>query len=601
MATKKKTIKAEDSEEIVPGRVKRLLITNFRAIGKKTVQIDLDKIVVLVGPNNAGKSSILRAYEAIMQDGSKDGHLKQEDFPDGKIDPKNLPTIELHTAITKHAPSSKWVANEDGESTVKERWTWNAPGVGRRQGWNVQTDSWDEDEVPWGATNVANSRRPQPHWVQAFDKPEEQAEKINKLVTTMVIDKAKQIPASDGSLKEDGVTPRTEFDVLLESLRGFQDKVFQQTKSDVETIESKLTEMVADVFTDHVVNFSLHPPEDNAIKLFSGGSSLSVGHKDGWKGPLQNQGSGARRTVLWSVLRVLSEQVSKSSERPRVLLIDEPELCLHPNAIREACRVLYDLAENAGWQVIVTTHSPAFIDLGRDNTTVVRVERAANGDIKGTTLFRPSTAKLGVDDRENLHLLNVYDPYVAEFFFGGRVIVVEGDTEYSAFRYLISMINNGKVDFSSPETLSNIQIIRARGKSTIVSLCKILNQFGAPYSILHDSDRPEIIKNGVVKTNKDGKPTQNPAWTINSNILTEVNNAPDPTKIRVLASKINFEHAFLGEEASDDKPYNAIRKLSDDTGRLKTLCELLLALIDHKNPIPKGVIDANTLKESDVK
>lgn len=84
----------------------------------------------------------------------------------------------------------------------------------------------------------------------------------------------------------------------------------------------------------------------------------------------------------------------KSSNRPHLLLLDEPELCLHPNAIRQACRVLYDLAEHESWQVMATTHSPAFIDLARDNTTIVRVSRSANGMVQGTTVFRSERHKL---------------------------------------------------------------------------------------------------------------------------------------------------------------------------------------------------------------
>ncbi|BCD21988.1 hypothetical protein BC30090_0885 [Bacillus cereus] len=83
--------------------------------------------------------------------------------------------------------------------------------------------------------------------------------------------------------------------------------------------------------------------------------------------------------------------------------------------------------------------------------------------------------------KKRLKLLNIFDPYVAEFFFGGHSIIVEGDTEYTAFKYVIS---------ANPEAFNNIHIIRARGKDTIVSLVKILNHFGSRYSILHDSDRP---------------------------------------------------------------------------------------------------------------
>ncbi|MDR3543128.1 MAG: hypothetical protein P4L69_19510 [Desulfosporosinus sp.] len=77
---------------------------------------------------------------------------------------------------------------------------------------------------------------------------------------------------------------------------------------------------------------------------------------------------------------------------------------------------------------MVTTHSPAFIDFSRDNTTIIRVERGEQGDVKGTTVFRPKRAKLDENDKQLLKLLNICDPYVAEFFFGGHSIIVEGDT-----------------------------------------------------------------------------------------------------------------------------------------------------------------------------
>ena len=58
-----------------------------------------------------------------------------------------------------------------------------------------------------------------------------------------------------------------------------------------------------------------------------------------------------------------------------MLLIDEPEIALHPNAVRAARKHLYELAEEDGWQVMLSTHSPAFIDPLSDHTTIVRLSR----------------------------------------------------------------------------------------------------------------------------------------------------------------------------------------------------------------------------------
>ena len=127
--------------------------------------------------------------------------------------------------------------------------------------------------------------------------------------------------------------------------------------------------------------------------------------------------------------------------------MDEPEICLHPDAIREARRVLYDLPTTNGWQVMITTHSPIFIDLSRDNTSIARVERLSNGVVEGTTIFRPKKAKLDDDDRVELKLLNLCDPYVAEFFFGGKTVL--------AFRHVISC---------DPQKYRHVHVVRSRGK-----------------------------------------------------------------------------------------------------------------------------------------
>lgn len=577
MAPPKKQVE-EKGETIELGKIKSLTIKNFRAIGPNSVTIDLDNIVVLVGPNNAGKSSILRAYEVIM---SGSGKLDADDFPNSKIDPDNLPSIEIETEIVGDPPGDKWIIDVDGKKIVKERWTWAKEGAGKRQGWNKTLPDgagWDEKNVPWGAPNVANSRRPQPHAVKAFDPPDEQAKQINNIILTLVQERALSILADDES-------GESEFTQLTNKLRDFQAKVVKTAKTDIAEFEKKLTEMIANIFADHVVEFDPIPAAPEAIKLFASNKIL-VGKSDGYKGPLELQGSGARRTLLWSVLRIVSENSSNGQSRPHLLLIDEPELCLHPSAVREACRVLYDLADKAGWQVMVTTHHPAFIDLARDNKTIVRVERDGKGEILGTTLFKPSVAKLGASDRENLQLLNIYDPYVGEMFFGGHIIVVEGDTEYSTFRQVAAeLIAVGEGSPIPLETLKKMHIIRARGKFTIVSLCKILNHFGSRYSILHDADTPTI----TVKA-KDGteKEQTNSAWTANTDILTEVDKADDVTKIRLVASRPNFELAYLNYEASKDKPYSAIKRLKSDPDARDRVVMLLHALLDHDKPLPPG-------------
>ncbi|MEZ5384110.1 MAG: AAA family ATPase [Prosthecobacter sp.] len=576
MAKTKKTPETESvSTGAIPStaqsKLRKLIVQNFGCIGSTAVGVELDDIVVLVGPNNAGKSTILRAYQAITE--SSAPKLTIEDFHERKIDPSALPTIELVTAVGDDVPGNRWVQNIDGENIVRERWVWKEPGTeAKRQGWDVTTSEWS-DNVPWGAANVANSRRPVPHRLEAFANPTEQVKEVTDMLVKVLQGRIKGRPAE--IVGEDGQSQRTSFGQLLDALAATQKAVVQETKTEIDHAEKQLTAFVSDVFSGYEVKFDARPEDDLAksLSFFKAGTELQMGPKDGHFSSAERQGSGARRTLMWAALRYIAESTKKGETGPsHLLLLDEPELCLHPNAIREACRTLYQLPETNKWQVMVTTHSPAFIDLSRDNTTVVRVERDVSGTVRGTTVFRPTRAKLDVDEKRELKLLNIYDPNVAEFFFGGRTILVEGDTEYTAFKFIIA-------EKAADAEFKDVHVVRARGKATIRLLAKILNQFGARYAAMHDSDTPKLANGNT-----------NPAWTNNERILSEIKNAPDATRVRLVAAVTNFESAMFGAEVDSEKPYNAYQTLKDDPDAQTRVAELLAALVDFTKPLPANCI-----------
>jgi len=566
-------------------RLKRLVIRNFRAIGSNPVEIKLDDIVVLVGPNNVGKSSILRAYEVVMQHGSKLGKLTTFDFPNGLIDNELIPEIIVETVVfDEKAPGEQWIIRDSisGEMSVKEKWTYPAPGADpKKVGWDVAKNDWHETSGPWGTANVAQAARPEPHRIEAFARPEEQAEEIIKLLTAALKGRIEVLRATERADDEE----KNKFQALQDSLIAIQKEIAAEAQAEIDNVQNDLTKIVGAVFPGHKVVFDPKIEEEPKVNFFGSSPELRMGPEGGFQPAVEHQGSGARRTLLWAAIRILSEQKraleNKNQGRPHVLLIDEPELCLHPNAVRDARDVLYDLPSTGNWQVMVTTHSPVFIDLSRDNTSIIRVEKTSTGEVQGTTLFRPKRAQLDVGDRARLKLLNLFDPYVAEFFFGGRVIIVEGDTEYTALKHVIA---------SAKDEYADIHIIRARGKATIVSMCKILNQFGTPYAVLHDCDVP------TVRT-KAGEERSNGAWTLNQRIRDVMQDAIDLGRARLVASVTNFERAYFGEEAVGEKPYNALEKMSTSDDTFRTVAQLLKALTNRDHDLPPNAVEWSSLSQ----
>jgi putative ATP-dependent endonuclease of OLD family len=535
-------------------RLHKLIIENFRSIGSEKVQIELDDIVVLVGPNNVGKSSILRAYETVMSHGSKDGKLTINDFPNGQVDPDNLPTIELHTIVFSDAPGERWLdSTSDGEWLIREKWVWDSPNKDpKRQGFDVNKNDWD-DQVPWGAPNVANSRRPLPHRIDAFATPDKQASEISKLITSLLREKLSDI-------KSDPEQEKSDYDLILDRIKDLQIKVVQATEDEIKIIENEISGYLGKLFPKHKIKFDAKPEADleGSYQPFKTNADLLMGPEDGYFSSIEHQGSGARRTLLWATLKYLSESQDKKGSRPHVLLLDEPEICLHPSAIREARSILYDLPNSGNWQVMITTHSPIFIDLSRDNTTIIRVFRDSDSEVKSTTLYRPERARLDADDKKNMKLMNICDPYLHEFFFGGRQVIVEGDTEYTAFSIIKEIY---------PDEYGDVQIIRARGKGIIPSVAKVLKQFSKSFFILHDTDK-ELTAKG----------NKNPAWGMNNTIAQLLD---EDGKANLVACKTCFETALFGQEVKDEKPYSAltrIRSSEDVRNRVKSLLDYLVGV-----------------------
>jgi hypothetical protein len=96
-----------------------------------------------------------------------------------------------------------------------------------------------------------------------------------------------------------------------------------------------------------------------------------------------------------------------------VLLVDEPEISLHPKAQRSLMRALRSLDV----QMLVATHSATLLDRA-DPRRVVRLRRKATG----IEVASPST----ISDEDARKLARFTSPQTAEAFFARAVILVEG-------------------------------------------------------------------------------------------------------------------------------------------------------------------------------
>ncbi|MDA8586977.1 AAA family ATPase, partial [Rhodobacteraceae bacterium] len=251
-----------------------------------------------------------------------------------------------------------------------------------------------------------------------------------------------------------------------------------------------------------------------------------------------------------------------------ILLIDEPENALHPLAARAAQRQLYQLAGQPEWQVMMTTHSPLFVNPAMDHTTILRLEREEKGDGLSPKTFRTDEAGFEADEKESLKAIQEMDPTFCEVFFGTYPILVEGDTEHAAF--IAAVVEVGH------ELIDQVTIIKARGKPQIRAVMKMLIHFRKDFGVLHDCDWP-FGKEG--KRNKDGSLAKSGSWAHNSEIRKLVNQAKSlNVGVSHEVSIPDFERRIGLPRGTAGKPFEAYLAIKQDDAIKKEVQLLLQSL-----------------------
>lgn len=507
-----------------------LQIKNFGCIDENGITIKIDDIVVLIGPNNVGKTTSIRAYEMFANSGTI---LKIDDFyQNNENNPVEIAGVfgEI-TNEDKQQIGEKWIyKNNDKQDVIKYKWRWEKSGVkGEKYSWYDKEGKWEKGGMGGWDSKIA-SCIPVPLKISPFDDSIQLENKIVELLTSAV--------------KENVKNDQSKVAKLLDQVNDLANEVKKQIAEELNKTTSRLQKNLNEVFPEHNVDIAPQADKIEVDKILATGTHLNVAGNDGKYYHLANQGSGLQRAFLWSAIEALADtgkmksgRSTIESEKPKMLLVEEPESFLHPPAVRLAREALYKIAELDNWQVMITTHSPIFIDVSKPHTTIIRVEKNEGA----TKIFSTEKAQFSDKERERLQMIRNCHPTINEFFFANKVILVEGDTE--------------QVTFSQVKE-ERVTIINCRGKANIPMFEKILNHFGVEYIAVHDLDTP--------KSKRDGKFIKNSMWTINEKIIEEANKGLNG---KVIVNIPDFERQFFGYLQSGDKPYNAILELQKEERR----------------------------------
>lgn len=235
------------------------------------------------------------------------------------------------------------------------------------------------------------------------------------------------------------------------------------------------------------------------------------------------------------------------SERHKVIVLDEPELHLHPHSQRLLRDFLRDAS--ATNQIVIVTHSPQFVDLADlDSITLLREVKAR------TQTRRLPSDLLTSDEREK-----VFTTLLAqekEFLFSRTVLLVEGPTEYGAMPILAK-----KMGKSFDE--NGVSLVSVEG-NYFGLMIKLLDGFEFSWHAMCDKDALMNISRGTI--------TESGRVIKASQVFNSLHNAAllskaDIAELRTAADRIkSLKDGGKGAETYPESQFTRLNKIANRCG-----------------------------------
>jgi len=471
-------------------RISNLSIQNFRSI--ENVTFELPQVCALVGPNNAGKSNILEALRRVLGTGwvsvssfAAEDVFMHDSARDITISCSVAPPIQYQrfknaTPTAIHALSFEYTRYKIGEKKGQPR---------------LEQTCRDAKGQPPSVLAKAPKTGQAPQYERLVGVPAEVRDAIPLIYIGTNRSLKEQLPSARYSLL------RQMFEDINRRLQDTSDTVTVKrqdgTEEQVPRIErfralmrSALMLLRTDAFTQveaaikrNVLRQLGFDPTADADKIdlyftpldsFDFYKTLDLLVKeDSFTISAQEMGEGMQNAIVLAILQAFEE----TQKQGAILLIEEPEMFLHPQMQRSLYKTLRRIGEKN--QVIYTTHSPHFVAVP-DYEQVMLVRKTA-----GSTKVFPSTLPTNTARREKL--IKELDPERNELFFATRLLIVEGDTEKLAFPEYGKSLG---IDLDQ----AGSTIIEVGGKRNLMEFAKIAISFGIPTGVVYDKDSSDFPK-----------------------------------------------------------------------------------------------------------
>jgi putative ATP-dependent endonuclease of OLD family len=457
----------------------KLHVRNFRSL--EEVAVPLEPLTAIVGPNGTGKTSLLRAIELVL--GEAWPSLRSFRIPQDFTGFDATRDIEIVVGFDPayihrdtHSKDHSIVALRLTCKPYKRTGKWGSAGD-----LHVDIDPLD------GRGDVPNVATGQPTKGQKTQfGPLRVGTDLRDHARVLFIDHRRSLtqylPYMRGSILGRLLEPARKEFTAQDDFR----KAYEQAMDLLRTEQVKhIEKIVADTATRMLgffggsrgsqvdIRFGFSDPANpfGSLRLQYQEAGLAV--------PGEELGLGIQSAIVVGIFEAFRQRERERETGCGTLIIEEPEMYLHPQAQRYFFRLLCEMADEKRCQVIYSTHSPIFADVSRfESLRLVRREAGQHSSIAHV----PQACRDSLDKaRAAFKLGGRFDAFRNEVLFAQRALLVEGYGDRIA-----ALLVAEKLGLNLDA--KGITVVDCGGKSGIELVLGVCQNLSIPCAVLHDED-----------------------------------------------------------------------------------------------------------------
>lgn len=470
-------------------RIKKVTIQGFRSI-KEPLELDLEQINALIGPNNCGKSNIISAiYRVLGRD-----WVTKNSFFDNDVHNEDYDTdIILEFEFYEPYQYEQFVGFH--VEIPKVRFLYTRYKIGENAGERrLEKQCVKLDGKPVFGFKSKPKKGFKPEMMPLTTIPQELQESFPVIFIGTDRSLRNQLPASRnsilGTLMQDINTDFEDPDNVVEVPKEGSGKTMPR----IERFKQAIDEAIRALRTEEFLALE-KAIKDNALRQLGFDPATDSEKLDLYFTPLSSLefykslqiyvkehdyninatelGAGFQNAIVLAILKAFEERKKQGA----LFLIEEPEMYLHPQMQRSLYKTIRQIGETN--QVIYITHSPHFVTIPEFNEIVI-----VSKDDNGTHIRKSS---LEADEELRNKFRKELDPERNELFFANKILVVEGDTEKMAFPEFAKRMD---VDFDGVGGT----VVEVGGKRNLIDFVELALSFGITVGLVYDTDSSDFGK-----------------------------------------------------------------------------------------------------------